>query len=251
MCQYLTSIGAYIEGAGTKTIIIRGSRVSASEVYVTIIPDRIEAATYVLAGCLAGRGVNVTGCNPRDLKRLITLLYNMDCEFEIGLDNILVSKGLVDKRLTPPLYVVARPYPAFPTDMQPLIMPLLCLTASESFPSILADTVFPCRFGLVDELKKMGANIHIVDCNRITGTKVRARAAVITGMRYGGNRFAVAKDLISHDLRGGAALILAALAAEPGAVSDIYDEGYIMRGYENISEKFSQIGGNVSVKLLK
>lgn len=241
LCKYLTETGANIDGAGTSTIIIKGRDMIECEAHISVIPDRIEAATYITAGVMTGRDVEVAKCNPHDIRRLLTILRKMGCEINVSEDTVHVIKGLLDKQLTTPLYIVAKPYPAFPTDMQPLIMPLLCLIASEYSPSILADTVFPYRYMLAEELSKMGAKIH-----------KRTGAAVITGLeRIDTCRFTASRNLVSHDLRGGAALILASLATEPGTVSNVYDEGYIKRGYENISEKFSQIGGNVSVKLLK
>ena len=250
LCQYLEALGVNVKGQGSSKITIKGKEEIAQEAHITIIPDRIEAATFLIAAAITGRDVDICNCNPGHMTRLLTLLNNMGCEIKTGNDYINMHKGLLEKELISPLYIVAKPYPAFPTDMQPLIMPLLCLTATECTPSILTDTVFPCRYVLNSELKKMGARVHVIES--LARNKVNIRSTVVEGMEFGySGRFRPAKDLVSHDLRGGAALVIASLGAEVGSTSHIYDNGYIQRGYENISEKFSQIGGKVNVKLLK
>lgn len=238
LASYLTALGVNITGAGTSMIVVRGNGEYQRKVHVRIIPDRIEAATYILAGAMSGRDVRVNDCCPVHLRKLLTLLYNAGCDLETGNDYVTVRRGYADMPLKPPVCVVAKPYPCLPTDMQPLVMSLMSMITSVKSPCIITDTVFPARFALCGELEKMGARIHMLK-----------GSCVLEGLKY--NSFVPAKNLFSHDLRGGAALVLAALACEKGAECDIYDGGFIERGYENIAEKFSQIGGKIVVKLIQ
>lgn len=238
LASFLSSLGIGISGAGTSRIVIRGCKECSREVHVRIIPDRIEAATYLLAGAMTGYNIILRDCIPDHFHRLSSLLLDMGCDIDVGTDYINIYRGLLCKRLKPPVCVVAKPYPCFPTDMQPLLTSMLCMITSVKNPCIITDTVFPARFALCGELKKMGAQIHVLK-----------GSCVLEGLKY--KSFTAAKNLFSHDLRGGAALVLAALACEEGSVSDIYDGGFIERGYENIAEKFSQIGGKVVVKLIQ
>lgn len=238
LATYLAALGVGISGAGTSKIIIRGTCEIKREVHIRVIPDRIEAATYLLAGAMTGNDVVVEDCCPAHMRKLLKLLYNIGCEIDIGNDYVTMRRGLLNGPLKPPVCVIAKPYPCLPTDMQPLITSLLCMITSVKNPCIVTDTVFPGRFALCGELEKMGAHIHTLK-----------GSCVLEGLKY--NSFIAAKDLFSHDLRCGAALILAALACEKGAECDIYDGGFIERGYENIVEKFSQIGGKIVVKLIQ
>lgn len=238
LAAYLTALGANIKGAGTGRITIKGCCLTPRQVHISIIPDRIEAATYLIAGALSGRDVTVLECFPTHMKKLLTILHNMGCNIEIGKNHVRLINGRLDKQLKPPLYIEARPYPCFPTDMQPLIVAMLSVITSQKSPTIVADTVFPDRFALCAELEKMGANIQMLK-----------GGCLLEGLKY--DSFIPAKDLVSHDLRAGAALILASLCCEEGSVCHIYDGGFIERGYENISEKFSQIGGKISLKLIQ
>lgn len=238
LAAYLSALGVGISGAGTSRIVVRGCGECHREVHMRIIPDRIEAATYLIAGAMSGQNVVVRDCCPAHLRCLLKLLYNAGCEIDIGTDYVSIQRGLLCTPLKPPVCVVAKPYPYFPTDMQPLVMSMLSMITSVKNPCIVTDTVFPRRFALCDELEKMGARIHML-----------RGSCILEGLKY--KSFVPAKNLFSHDLRCGAALILASLACEKGAECDIYDGGFIERGYENIAEKFSQIGGKVVVKLIQ
>ena len=238
LAAYLSALGVGISGVGTSHIVVRGCGECCREVRVRVIPDRIEAATFLLAGAMSGRNVMVRDCFPCHFRKLSSLLYNMGCDLDIGTDYVTMRRGLLCRPLKPPVCVVAKPFPCFPTDMQPLIMPLLCMITSEKSQCVVTDTVFPARFALCGELEKMGARFHML-----------RGSCVLEGLKY--KSFVAAKNLFSHDLRGGAALVLAGLACEEGSVCDIFDGGFIERGYENIAEKFSQIGGKVVVKLIQ
>ena len=217
VANFLNSMGANIRGAGTDVIKIRGvSRLHKTD--YSIIPDQIEAGTFMFAAAATRGDVTVMNVIPKHLEATIAKLVEIGCEVEEFDDAVrVVSKG--DLHNT---QVKTLPYPGFPTDMQPQIGVTLALCKGTS---TITESIFENRFKYVDELEKMGANI-----------KVEGNIAIINGVeRYTGARVS------APDLRAGAALVIAGLAADGiTIVDDIY---YIERGYEAFDEKFRGIGG--------
>ena len=219
LANFLNSMGANIKGAGTDVIRIRGvERLHKTE--YTIIPDQIEAGTFMFAAA-ATRG-DVTGKNviPKHLESISAKLMEIGCEVEESDDAVRV----VASRPLNHTHVKTLPYPGFPTDMQPQITVALGLSQGTS---IVTESIFENRFKYVDELTRMGANI-----------KVEGNTAIIDGVgRYTG------ASITAPDLRAGAALVIAALAAE--GISTVDDIRYIERGYENFPEKLRGLGAMI------
>ena len=216
VANFLNSMGANIKGAGTDVIRIKGvERLHKTE--YSIIPDQIEAGTFMFAAAATRGDVTVKNVIPKHLEATTSKLLEIGCEIE-ELDDavrVVCAKGLRSTN------VKTLPYPGFPTDMQPQITVALALAKGTS---IVTESIFENRFKYVDELARMGANI-----------KVEGNTAVIEGVeKYTG------ASVSSPDLRAGAALVIAGLAAEGFTViEDIY---YIERGYENFEEKLRSLG---------
>ena len=215
--NFLNSMGANIKGAGTDVIRIRGVEMLHSTNY-SIVPDMIEAGTYMFAAAATRGDILIKNVIPKHLEAITAKLEEIGCEVEEFDDAVrVVSKGSLTST-----HVKTLPYPGFPTDMQPQMGVVLALSEGTS---TITESIFENRFKYVDELEKMGANI-----------KVEGNIAIINGVeRYTGARVS------APDLRAGAALVIAGLAADGiTIVDDIY---YIERGYEAFDEKFRGIGG--------
>lgn len=217
VANFLNSMGANIKGAGTDVIKIKGvSKLHKTE--YSIIPDQIEAGTFMFAAA-ATRG-DVTVCNviPKHLEATIAKLEEIGCEVEEFDDAVRV----VAKKRLKHTQVKTLPYPGFPTDMQPQIGVTLALCEGTS---IIAESIFENRFKYLDELARMGAV-----------AKIEGNSATIEGVeRFSGARVS------APDLRAGAALCIAGLAAEGITIVD--DIVYIQRGYERFEEKLRSLGG--------
>lgn len=216
LANYLNSMGAKVRGAGTNVIKVTGVDKLSTNQY-TVIPDRIEAGTYMVAAALTKGDILVTNCIYDHLKPVVAKLQ------ECGAEIIEEDNGLrvrCDKR---PISVDVKtlPYPGFPTDMQPQMMALL--TTAEG-TGVVTETVFENRFMHVNELKRMNAKI-----------KIQERSAVV----YGVDKLTGAQ-VNATDLRAGAALILAGLIAD--GVTEIGNIYHIDRGYVDIVSKFKQLG---------
>ena len=221
VANFLNSMGANIRGAGTDVIKIRGvSRLHKTD--YSIIPDQIEAGTFMFAAAATRGDVTVMNVIPKHLEATIAKLVEIGCEVEEFDDAVrVVSKG--DLHNT---QVKTLPYPGFPTDMQPQMAVTLALSQGTS---VITESIFENRFKYVSELSRMGARI-----------KVEGNSAVITGVDgYTG------ANLVAPDLRAGAALVIAALAAE--GFSTIDDIKYILRGYEDFDGKIRGLGGQIEV----
>ena len=215
----LNSMGANIRGAGTDVIRISGVEKLHKTEY-SIIPDQIEAGTFMFAAAATRGDVTVKNVIPKHLEATTAKLLEIGCEIE-ELDDavrVVASKPLTHTQVT------TLPYPGFPTDMQPQIAVTLALAEGTS---IVTESIFENRFRYVDELARMGASI-----------KVEGNVAVISGVeKFTGARVS------APDLRAGAALVIAGLAAEGiTIVDDIY---YIERGYENLDEKLRGLGAKI------
>ena len=219
VANFLNSMGAQIRGAGTDVIRIRGvSRLHSAE--YSIIPDQIEAGTFMFASAATRGDVMIKNVIPKHLESITSKLIEMNCEVDEFDDAIRVvaARGL---RAT---QIKTLPYPGFPTDMQPQAGVTLAL--SEGI-STITESIFENRFKYVDEVVRMGANI-----------KVEGNTAIITG----GGKYSGA-NITAPDLRAGAALCIAGLAADGVTVVD--DIHYIERGYEDFDNKLKAIGAQI------
>lgn len=219
LANFLNSMGARISGAGTDTIRIIGVK-ELKGVKYTPIPDRIEAGTFMVAAAITRGKIKINRVEEEHLKPIIAKLTEVGiCMEKIG-DSIIVDGNNELK----PVDIKTMPYPGFPTDMQAQMMSLLCTIKGTS---IIAETIFENRFMHAGELKRMGANI-----------KLDGRSAVIEGVDS-----LTGSDVKATDLRAGAALIIAGLAAEGCTkIGDIY---HIDRGYVNIEDKFKKLGADI------
>lgn len=221
LANFLSSMGANIKGAGTDVIRIKGvSGLHGSE-YV-VIPDQIEAGTFMFAAAVTKGDVTVKNIIPKHLESITAKLLEIGCEVEEIEDciRVVASKPLKHTQ------VKTLPYPGFPTDMQPQITVALALSKGTS---IVTESIFENRFKYVDELTRMGANI-----------KVEGNTAIIDGVaRYTG------ASISAPDLRAGAALVTAALAAEGITIVD--DIRYIQRGYEDFHLKLRALGAQIEL----
>ena len=219
VASFLNSMGANIKGAGTDAIRIRGvEKLHGSE--YSIIPDQIEAGTYMLAVAATRGDVYIKNVIPKHLEAITAKLTEIGAEVEEFDDCVRVK---ADKRLSY-ANVKTMPYPGFPTDMQPQMTTLLALSEGTS---IVTETIFETRLKYVSELRRMGANIA-----------VEGNAAFITGVEG-----FTGATVSAPDLRAGAALVMAGLAAEGYTYVDQIQ--YIERGYENFAEKICGMGGHM------
>ena len=219
VANFLNSMGASIKGAGTDVIRIKGVQKLHGTEYA-IIPDQIGAGTFMFAAAVTRGDVTVKNVIPKHLESISAKLIEIGCEVEESDDAVRVVAA---KPLTH-THVKTLPYPGFPTDMQPQITVALGLSKGTS---IVTESIFENRFKYVDELTRMGANI-----------KVESNTAIIDGVpKYTG------ASLTAPDLRAGAALVTAALAAE--GISTIDDIKFIERGYEDFPQKLQSLGAQI------
>jgi len=218
LATYLTKMGADIKGAGTDTVKITGvSELKAAN--HTIIPDRIEAGTFMIAAAITGGDVVIENVVPDHLKPVTAKLREAGVEISEELTSVHVRGGKINA-----VDIKTHPYPGFPTDMQ---SPMSALMSVAKGTSVIIETIFENRFMHVSELKRMGANIRIEGrsaiiegCEKLTGAKVKA-----------------------PDLRAGASLILAGLCAE--GTTEILNAEHVDRGYVRIDEKLRSIGADI------
>ncbi len=217
--NYLNMMGANIKGAGTDVIRIKGVPELRGARY-TIIPDQIEAGTYMIASAITGGDVLVKNIIPKHMDSLTAKLDEMNVKVEEGDDSIRIIAHA-------PLHAVdvkTMSYPGFPTDLQPQIAALLAVCSGKS---VLTENVWENRYQYMDELRKLGAQVEI-----------DGRRATILGVDH-----FVGTMVAATDLRAGAAMILAALAAEGETI--INGARYIDRGYEDVEHKFRALGADI------
>lgn len=219
LATYLNSMGARIRGAGTNVIRIDGVD-SLHGAEHAVIPDRIEAGTYMVAAAITDGEVLLENVVAEHLKPVIAKLKEAGVAVEEGEDQVRV-RGTGQRRSVD---IKTLPYPGFPTDMQAQFMALMTITSGTS---IITETVFENRFMHVDELKRMGANI-----------KIEGRSAVVEGVPY-----LTGCPVKATDLRAGAALVLAGLVAE--GQTEIGCIHHIDRGYENLVGKLQRLGADI------
>lgn len=219
LANFLNSMGANIRGAGTDVIRIKGvSKLHKTE--YTVIPDQIEAGTFMFAAAATKGDITVKNVIPKHLEAISSKLVEMGCQVEESDDAVRVYCKDKLKHTT----IKTLPHPGFPTDMQPQISATLTLAEGTS---IVTESIFENRFRYVDELARMGAKV-----------KVEGNTAIITGV----DRLSGA-IVSSPDLRAGAALVIAGLAAEGYTV--VEDIVYIKRGYEDFDEKLRKLGAAI------
>ena len=222
LANFLNAMGARVEGAGSRTITVHGvERLHGCD--YTVIPDRIEAGTFMVAAALISTGVTLTRVCREHLKAITDLL--LECghtvEFSEDGETVFVKPGEHPRSGK----ILTNPYPGYPTDMQAQMTALFSVTPGIS---VVKDTIFPQRFMHCAELKRMGANI-----------KVDNGTAIITGVEG-----LSGAPVMASDLRASAALVLAALAAEGTTeISRLY---HIDRGYEMLDDKLTALGAHVS-----
>ena len=219
--NYMQATGIQVSGAGTSIVKIFGGDHRLRNAEHTIIADRIVTGTYMAAAGITGSELLLKNVIPEHLSSIIALLRESGCRVSIKGSTMLV-KG--PSRLRAVDIIRTLPYPGFPTDMQAQLVAMLTVARGTS---IMVETVFENRYKHVDELLRMGANI-----------KLEGRLAVIKGVKK-----LIGANVCARDLRGGAALVLAGLAAEGETI--ISDIKHIDRGYEKIEEKLRQAGASI------
>ncbi|MCK9233222.1 MAG: UDP-N-acetylglucosamine 1-carboxyvinyltransferase [Syntrophales bacterium] len=219
LAQVLTGMGARIDGAGTDEIRIEGVE-RLHPVDAAVIPDRIEAGTFMIAAGMTGGDIRLTGCDPTHLDALITKLRETGMSITVGGGEIRAAGGSRIKSVD----ITTLPYPGFPTDLQAQMMAYM--TAASGL-SVITETVFENRFMHVSELLRMGADIQI-----------QGNSAVVRGTP--GLRGAA---VMATDLRASASLILAGLMAE--GRTELLRVYHIDRGYQQIEKKFSALGADI------
>jgi UDP-N-acetylglucosamine 1-carboxyvinyltransferase len=219
LAALLTAMGAQIEGAGTPVIAIEGVPRLHGATH-TIIPDRIEAGTFVIAGAITGGGLEIEQCNPAHLTSILEKLREAGAHIEVG-EGKLVVKGNGSLHSSD---VVTREYPGFATDMQAQYMALMTQAAGIC---VIQENIFENRFMHASELMRMGANIRIDGSRALVAGKTRLTGA----------------NVIASDLRASASLVLAALVAEGTTLIDrVY---HLDRGYERIETKLKTLGAHI------
>lgn len=223
LADFLIAQGVKIEGAGTSRITIHGMDIKSlrpSTKSYRVIGDRIEAATFIIAGIMSGGEVKVQGFNPKHLSFVLEVLTKMGANLEIGTDYVLVKKSARLKGTT----IETAPYPGFPTDVQAQMMALMSIVEGNS---IVSETIFENRFMHVPEMGRMGAKVTL-----------KGNSALIEGVEN-----LSGAPVMCTDLRASAALILCAMIAH--GQSEIQRVYHLDRGYEKIDQKLSQLGAKI------
>jgi UDP-N-acetylglucosamine 1-carboxyvinyltransferase len=230
LIDMLTAMGAQIEGRDTDRLTVHGVDV-LQPAEATIIPDRIEVGTFLIAGAAAGGEVTVTGCIPAHLPALVEKLQAAGVTIRQGESSLTVSRPPGPGGMLPPLRSVdirTMPYPGFPTDLQAQFMALMCIASGVS---VVHETIFENRFMHVAELQRMGADI-----------KIDGSSAIVTGSQGEG---LCGAPVMATDLRASASLVIAGLAARGRTeISRVY---HLERGYENMAGKLQELGADIRV----
>jgi UDP-N-acetylglucosamine 1-carboxyvinyltransferase len=217
--EFLTKMGAHIEGLGTSTITIEG----VDDLHPTDfsnIPDRIEAGTFLIAGAMAGGKVTVANCRTDHLSSILSKLEQAGAELDLSGDSVVVEgQGRID-----PVDVATSPYPGFPTDLQ---AQWTALMARADGSSVITETIYSDRFKHVPELARLGADIEVKD-----------NIAVVKGVKS-----LKGAKVMSTDLRASASLLLAGLVAE--GTTEVLRVYHVDRGYEHIEEKLKGLGADI------
>lgn len=223
IATFLNNMGAKIKGAGTSTITITGVKYLHS-CFHEVIPDRIEAGTYLIVGALLGENLKIDNLIPSHLEALIAKLKETGVNMEIGLDNIVINE--VNNYKATDIKTLV--YPGFATDLQQIMATFLTQCKGRSS---IEETIYENRFQNLKELAKMGAIVKIRKDNRKATIKGKTKL--------------IGTDVEATDLRGGASLLVAGLIAE--GITNIDNISYILRGYDNIIEKLSNVGAKIEI----
>ena len=222
IADYLISMGANISGAGTDEITIYGvDKLHSGK--ITVLPDRIEAGTYIILGALVGNNLKIKNIIPKHIEALTSKLKDMGSNIIINNDDVIISKVENLK----PTNIKTLVYPGFPTDIG---QPMSVLLTQANGTSLFEETIWENRMGHVPSLNKMGANITVKG---------------MSSMIIGPSKLHGA-EVVATDLRGGAALVLAGLIATGTTI--VNDVEHILRGYEKIDEKLRSIGAKIEIK---
>ena len=219
LANFLNKMGAKVEGAGTRRLIIEGvAELHGAE--HDIIPDRIEAGTFLVAGAICGKGITINRVEPAHILALTNTLASCGFHITTGKNSVSISPNGTSQ----PVELVTEPYPGFPTDMQAQMCALL--TTTEGI-SVITENIFPQRYMHVAELKRMGAHVDM-----------EGPTAVIKGVDQ-----LFGAPVMASDLRASAALVLAGLKAD--GITDVSRVYHIDRGYEHLDEKLSELGAHI------
>ena len=220
LANFLNTMGADIRGAGTDIIKVNGVKKLKGNATYSVVPDQIEAGTFMLAAVASRGDITIKNCITKHLESITAKILEIGANVDANGDHLRVW---CDKR-TSKANIKTLPYPGFPTDLQSQMGVVLSLSKGTS---IINESIWESRFQYVDELRKMGANIT---CN--------GKSAIFEGVEelYG-------SPVYASDLRAGAALIIAGIAAS--GKTEIYNLTHIDRGYENIEEKFRKLGAKM------
>lgn len=218
---FLQTLGADVTGAGSATVRVRGKKLEPFRVGHRIMPDRIVSSTLLCACAAAGGDVELRAVEPRHFSTVLHSLSECGCDIMSNSSSVRLRSG---GNLKAPMPVITGPYPGFPTDAQPLML-AACLKARGT--SVFVENVFQNRFRFTEELQRLGARIH-----------TEGRVAVVTGVEalHGA-------PTVATDLRGGAALMIAALSAE--GETDMLDSGHVERGYESFDKRLAALGADI------
>ncbi len=220
LANFINSMGGKVCGAGTSTIEIVGVKKLHGTEYRPM-PDRIVAGTFMIGTAMTKGKVLLTNCNSEHVYSLITKLYDSGCKVETKSGNIYIE---CNKRPISCQNIETQPYPGFPTDLQ---AQMVALQTISNGTSIVTENLFETRFKHIPELAKMGANVWI-----------KGRMAFLVG-----KRFLHGAEVVAHDLRGGAALVLAGLVARGKTI--VSNVKYVDRGYEKFEEKLNMLGADI------
>ncbi len=220
LADMLRSMGADIEGDGTGTIAIHGVETLRPAQH-TIIPDRIEAGTFMIAAAMTRGDLKIEKCRPEHVTALIEKLESAGADVKVGADRLVVKGPDIIKSVD----IETRPFPGFPTDLQAQFMALMCIARGWS---MIRETIFENRFIHVSELKRMGADIEINGNQALVKGKDRLLSAPV----------------MATDLRASASLILAGLVAE-GGKTEVHRIYHLDRGYEALETKFKGLGATI------
>ena len=222
VATFLNNMGAKIRGAGTETITIKGVE-HLHKAFHEVIPDRIEAGTYIIIGALLGENLKIKGIIPTHVESLTSKLIEAGADMEIKEDEIIINAKDKYKSVN----VKTQPYPGFPTDLQ---QPIISFLTRCRGTSTVEETIYENRFQNIYDTNRMGANI-IVKNNKI------AKVKGITPLH--------GKNVTATDLRGGSSMLICGLIAD--GITQIDNIKYILRGYDNICEKLSKVGAKIEL----